>query len=218
MWKISWKELVDDMIWWILFVFVGGFLLLLPLKVRLTFSYGEEGLSSHLYILVWKKIVWQKQYDSTVWMQKKKQHQTDKIGAKKQTMFSRFTVKIIAAAKEEWRALLSIAIRNITIEEWRLSGSLDTEYPEVKGIFCGVISSIIWWFYGSSQHLLIWKKRPLVQMGFDSDTNWQFQCMIKSNMGQIIGKGINMLRICIKRSVRNGAKERNRNAHANGYL
>lgn len=151
-------------------------------------------------------------------LQKKKQHQTDKAGAKKQTMFSRIMTKIIAAAKEEWGALLAIAIRNITIEEWRLSGSLSTDYPEVKGIFCGVLSSVIWWFYGSSQHLLIWKKRPVVRMGFGSDTNWQFQCMIKSNMGQIIGKGINMLRICIKRSVRNGAKKRNRNAHANGYL
>ncbi|MCI8336817.1 MAG: hypothetical protein HFI72_06650 [Peptococcaceae bacterium] len=208
------------MMWWlwILFIFICIVLLLLPLKVRLTFGQGEEGLSGHLYILVWKKIVWQKQYDSTMWMQKKKQHQTDKAGAKKQTMFSRIMPKIIAAAKEEWSALLAIAMRNITIEEWRLFGSLSTDYPAVKGIFCGVLSSVIWWVYGSSQHLLIWKKRPVVQMRFGSDTNWQFQCMIKSNMGQIIGKGINMLRICIKRSVRNGAKERNRNAHANGYL
>lgn len=204
------------MMWWVLFVFIGIILLLLPLKVRLVLDYGKAGFSGSLYLLVWKKVVWKKRYDEKkLFMLKRKK--TSGSAAKKSD--SRGKQRIIAAVKAEWQTIFPVAVKNLVIEKWTLSGMVSTDYPEMKGLSWGVFSGITWWFYGASQQWLVWKRPPCLGMEFSSaDTNWQFQCMIKSSLGQLIGKGIKILMILVRRSVSNGAKERNRNAHANGYL
>ena len=127
--------------------------------------------------------------------------------------------KIAETIKANWASVVSIAVRDITIEEWILSGNMSADFPEGKGIFYGVLSGTIWWFYSASQQWLIWKKQPVLQLGFSSaDTNWQWRCMIKTSPGQIIGKGIKLVMCIRKRRLKNGAKERNRNAHANSYF
>lgn len=214
--KIYRERLVGNMMWWVLLIFIGIILLLLPLKVQLTLEYGKDGLYGSLYLLVWKKIIWKKRYDEKNIFALKKQGSRD-TSAK--GVNSRLKQKIIGAVKAEWSAILSVGLKKLVIEKWTLYGKLGTDNPAVKSIFCGVISAFTGWFYGSSQALLIWRTWPVQHIVFTQvDTNWQFQCMIKSSLGQIISKGIKILMILVRRSVSNGAKERNRNAHANGYL
>lgn len=204
------------MAWLLGVVFICIIFLFLPLRVRLIVTYGEDGLYGRAHLLVWQKAIWKKQYTLKNLFLQQKQKTDSSAG---EIANDSLKQKIIAALKTEWQTVFSVALKNIVIEKWLLCGEMSTAYPAVKSTLCGILSGLTGWFYGWSHTLVVWKTPPVQHIVFaQSDTNWQFQCMIKSSLGQIIGKGIKIVAILIKRSVGNGAKEGNRNAHANGYL
>ena len=54
------------MLWFLGVILLLGGILLLPLRARLTLSYGAKGLCGGVALLIWKKEIFKKEYQEDV--------------------------------------------------------------------------------------------------------------------------------------------------------
>lgn len=193
---------------------------LLSIHVKVLVHYEENQFLVKGLLLLGKKVVWQKEYDflsvSLNEIEKKRK------GNEKPRLFSKWKQKVFALARAEICEILPVLLKDLQIEEYRLQGNVGENFLAAKSLACGLFSSISWSFYSMTESLFIWRKKPEINVSFyeiqENKTEWIFQCMIGDRLGKIISKGIRVILILIRKGVKNGAKKRNRSAHANGYL
>lgn len=199
------------MIYWLLVLLLLVALFFLPVKIQFTVTYRKQRLSYHIFFSVWKKQYavpldrmllkkWQGAQDMPQSVQKKDR-------------------KITAVLKKEWQKIIGILLKDLKMQEYLCVGQLQEEFAAMGSLCSGIFTVFSWQLYGVSQQYLDWQKKPEINFSFGkSDTNWQFQCIIACRIGKLMGKGIRILWIFIRKGEKNDAKKRNRNAYANGYL